>query len=248
MIHSLPAVWRFGTSIEMRHHCPHNAENWLGIAERRELAAYRNPQRRSGWLLARMLAKSLLCETGLIDTEDFTAVEILSRDEAGRHVAPVVRVEGKKAPWSLSISHSAVAAIVALCETPGAAVGVDLLPCKPVSPAVVRMWFDDEEKHLAAEAENARRIWAIKEAAYKAVGSGDPFAPRQVCVRRTQRGQYTAVYRGVDLSERCRVETWQQGDHVVAVAVCLGVPARSPPVAAHWAEHCEALGSAGRRT
>jgi phosphopantetheinyl transferase len=199
---------------------PGDDDAWLSPGERQTLTALRDPSRREGWLQARVLAKQLILvhERALIC--DASEIDVVSCDAFGRGVRPRVAIGGRAMPWSLSISHTETAALVALCTVPGLSVGVDLVHAASPSRGFLRMWFDGPERELmaAGDWQEPCRIWAIKEAVYKAVNHNDPFAPRQVRVRRAWGGEYTCTYRGVDLSGRCRIATWPSGEHVIAMA------------------------------
>ena len=61
-------------------------------------------------------------------------------------------------------------------------------------------------------------VWALKEAIYKAVHRGEGFAPRRIEVRLRDTGNYAGKYRGVSLDDVCRLRTWEQDGHVMALA------------------------------
>jgi phosphopantetheinyl transferase len=213
-----PILWRFAGLDEFRSRCPGGGQQRLSAKERGELARLRDANRRDGWLLGRVLIKELLREHVL--DGDAAPIEITSRDDMGRGVRPKVTIAGRTAPWSLSISHTKKAALVAMCPIPGISIGVDLAPGEPAAPGFARSWFDGSERALLARGDwlEAARLWAVKEAVYKAVNQNDPFAPRRVRVRRAPCGGYQCTYRGVDLAGCCCIQTWVCGDHVAALA------------------------------
>jgi len=217
-----PAItWRFAYLGRLEVSSAEAAAAWLSPADRDALAMLGDPVRRAGSLAARMLAKQLILERENLAPSDAPAIEVVSRDASGRGTRPQVSVDGRVRPWCLSLSHTDLAALAALCTTEGTSIGVDLVKIEPLGPGFQRAWFDAEERRLAAGDDPLEtcRIWATKEAVYKAAGSGDPFSPRQIQVRGAPGGAFTCVYRGVDLADRCRVDTWAYPDHVAALAV-----------------------------
>ncbi len=181
------------------------AESWLSPRERAELAAWREPGRRSAWLMARMLGKQLIGEN-LADAVDPATVEILSRDAAGRSVRPRIWRGGGEQPWSLSITHTARGALAALCVTRGVRLGIDITDCDNLSDGFTRLWFTPAEQRWLRATDCpsiACFIWAAKEAVYKACNEGEGFAPRDVEVL----GHNRYAYRQMPLAG-CRVKSW----------------------------------------
>jgi len=175
-------------------------------------------------LAAREMARQLIVEQAELAESDDCAIEIISRDRLGRGIRPRVLIAGRPVPWCLSISHTETAALVALCTAAEVAMGVDLVKIEPLGSGFGRAWFDADERELAAGEDPNHPLetcclWAAKEAAYKAINSGDSFAPRQIRVRKLADGSYTCIYRGVDLSSRCSIDTWLSTDHVAALAI-----------------------------
>jgi phosphopantetheinyl transferase len=215
-------VWRYARLSDLRGSSPAS----LSAAEQAELSHWRDAGRREGWLLARRVARQLILAQGIESACEESSIEICSRDALGRSVRPAVTIDARPASCSLSMSHTPGGVVVALCSTPGVNVGVDLVPGAALSRGLVDTWFTDRERaQLSAEDVLAAcRVWAVKEAVYKAVNRSDSFAPRQIEVRRVDQANYSCTYRGIDLGDRCRITVWECDDHVAALAVARGVP------------------------
>lgn len=125
-------------------------------------------------LLARSLGRDMAAAAlGL----SRTAVTVASLLPSGR---PVLRVHGQEVSESVSLAH--VEDCVAGALAHGASVGIDL-----VDPAVagrgLDFWFTPEE--LALEADDGllrARLWAAKEAAFKAAAFDVELRPRTVVI------------------------------------------------------------------
>jgi phosphopantetheinyl transferase len=186
-----------------------------------EHCPWRDPSRRKEWSLSRVVAKRLILDAAVERPTSPQSIDIRSRDELGRGVRPVVTIDGRAALCSLSISHIKSAVIVAVCADPFVTVGVDLVQKAELGKGFLRAWFDEDEQSRIDpdDAEEICRLWAVKEAVYKAANQNDPFAPRRVRVRTGSAGEYRCTYRGVELGDRCRVTTWECGDQIAALAV-----------------------------
>src|SRR5262245_549479 len=82
------------------------ADNWLHPLELPELARLRDKSRREAWRAGRWVAKQLVLPTLEINSHRLAEVAILSRNDKGESVRPVVSIDGEKLPWSLSLSHT----------------------------------------------------------------------------------------------------------------------------------------------
>jgi hypothetical protein len=144
-----------------------------------------------------------------------TEIEILSRDAQGNGVSPCVRIAGEAMPWHLSISHSDRGVLVALSVDPTLRVGVDLASPDQTIPAAIGFWFTEGEREAGclSDARQAATGWAIKEAAYKALNTGEPFVPHRYEVVR--RGDEYRV-RCADADELISVEVRDVDGHIAA--------------------------------
>jgi phosphopantetheinyl transferase len=213
-------AWRFAALSELQGWRCGDVDTWLSEKERRELARLRDANRRSAWLTARFLVKQLIRQHWRPVNDELREIEVSSLDSAGKGVRPQATLTGRRAVCSLSISHTDTAALAAVSTGPAICVGVDLVQVQSAGPGFAQAWFDAAERALLAAGDDLEfsRLWAVKEAVYKAVNRGEPFAPRRVKVRRRARGEYRCLYRGRELGDRCRIRTWLCGDHVAALA------------------------------
>jgi 4'-phosphopantetheinyl transferase EntD len=175
---------------------------WLTSAEREIYAGFRAASRRQAWLHGRLLAKELILEA--LDASrgprEAARLEICSRDGLGRSVAPRILVEGRTQPWSLSIAHSETSVLVALSREADVSVGVDLVPPGALGAHGLDPWLTPGERQwlitlpAGERSAGASILWAIKEAAYKAVGRGAHFVPRRVEAYAAEGGSWHARF------------------------------------------------------
>jgi phosphopantetheinyl transferase len=174
-----------------------NRTDCLGERELIELSRLTDEARRRQWLAGRWLAKQLLAhQIGQIEP---SRLQILTRDDRGLGVRARVFHGAQELGVSLSIAHSAVAVIVATCDARSAVVGVDLVDAQlSVGDSFFSMWFSARERQWM-DRDRPRRgavLWGIKEAAYKATNSGQPWNPRDVEVVPVGSADFAATYRG----------------------------------------------------
>lgn len=192
---------------------------WLAPGERARAARIRSRPARDAWLTARLAAKRLIApRLADFSAGQFAAIEIQSRDAAGRGSRPRVFHAGREVAVALSIAHDQTRVIVAVGPA-GRPLGVDLTPAAAFAEASSRWWLTASERNDAAVLEpaaavgHAARLWSVKEAVYKAVLADEPFRPLAIEVR------------------------FKAGRLVSCRASGRGVPAagiRSWPVAGHW--------------
>jgi len=170
---------------------------WLAPGEQARAAGIRDPRGRDAWLTARLAAKRLVAArlpdppAGLeAQTRGprLEAIEIRSRDEAGRGFRPRVEIAGLEAPLALSIAHVRERVLVAVGPA-DCRLGVDLTPAAAFATASSRWWLTAAERADAGQLEppaaaaHAAQLWSVKEAVYKAVLSERPFQPLAIEVR-----------------------------------------------------------------
>jgi len=196
---------------------------FLHLSERQDLNATVAESYRRGRLAARICAKYLWAtpqKNGDVATADisWTTLSIVSRNNKGQGVRPILYEQERTIDRDLSISHSDDAVCVVLANHPHCRVGCDLVPLGSVTPKMVQLFFQNDD--LSSDPHRADRYWAVKEAAYKAGNDDQAFAPNSWRIRR---GKETDAFfcrdatidNGVEIS----VETFLHCRHVVAVAV-----------------------------
>ncbi|MGD9721269.1 MAG: 4'-phosphopantetheinyl transferase superfamily protein [Pirellulales bacterium] len=207
--------------------CGTVGDHWLSRREQAELSAWRDERRRRAWLLGRAVAKRLVAGFIALRAEPSSvppeAIEILSRDTAGRVNRPLVWIEGRLRPWSLSISHSHRGVLAALAGSDTVSLGVDLADSAAFGDGFVELWFTPAEREWFVETGStsiACFIWAAKEALYKACNTGESFAPREFEIRPDGR----ASYRGRSLVG-CRLQSFTIDSQLAVVASVARDPA-----------------------
>ncbi len=105
-------------------------------------------------------------------------VRVAALSPSGR---PVATVQGRGATISVSVSHVGGLFGAAVCGTAG--VGLDIVDPAEAGPAL-DAWFTPDELTLFPDGDGLlrARLWAAKEAAFKAAGLDDGFRPRRVAI------------------------------------------------------------------
>lgn len=147
------------------------------------------------------------------------AVRIASLPPSGR---PVILAHGRPAMASISIAH--LDGLVAAACVASGGVGIDL-----VDPAEagrgLDFWFTPDELALEPDEGLLRaRLWAAKEAAYKAAGIDEELRPRTVTIESLSPGRFTWTARGRYAAVAGGGRLLAAGRHVVAVAMSTPEP------------------------
>jgi len=207
------AVHRYRTADSLDAEIASLADDWLSERELRELSTRSDAARRGDWLRGRLLGKSLIAERSGDQLQD---IEILSIDADGKVNRPRVFAGGVEQPWSLSISHTERGVLAALSTEPGVTLGVDVVPCQPLSAGFGRLWFTAAEQYWIERTGSpgiACFIWGAKESLYKALNRGESFAPLQFEVL----PDGTCRYRN-QLLTNVRLRSWHLDGHVAVLA------------------------------
>lgn len=157
--------------------------DWLSTRERTVLEVLRFTKRRNEFLLRRWVGKQTVAtRTGMdADPDSLARIEVLNRQSG----APYIAIDGREAPWEVSLSDRAGVAI-AVIGAPGAgdrgALGIDLELVEPRSEGFVTDFLTPAEQdwvrgpaaadpRLGQDAA-ANLLWSAKEAALKVLRLG----------------------------------------------------------------------------
>ncbi|MFM7138024.1 MAG: 4'-phosphopantetheinyl transferase superfamily protein [Planctomycetota bacterium] len=162
---------------------------------------------------ARALAEDLAAAALQQDRRD---LRIASLAPSGR---PVLLVAGRAGRAAVSLSHVEGLVAAAVGSTTGVGVGVDI-----VDPAEagrgLDFWFTPDELALEPDEGLLRaRLWAAKEAAYKAAGLDEELRPRTVAIESLGSHGFTWTARSGFTRAVGAGRLLTVGRHVVAVAV-----------------------------
>jgi phosphopantetheinyl transferase len=148
--------------------------------EARQLDRIADAGRRRQWLAGRAVARELLRDTFGFNRQD--NLEIISRNDNGLGMRPLVVANGCQIECGLSISHTPRGVLVALGPKNDYALGVDLCDgSESFTPGFLRLWFTTgEQSWIAGDRRRAAIVWSIKEAVFKAVSQGAPWNPRDI--------------------------------------------------------------------
>jgi len=171
--------------------CPGD-NNWLGKQEKVVLDELRFTKRRSDWRLGRWTAKQLILN--FLKSEElsllkFSDIEILADSDG----APQVYLKKKKAPFSISISHSHNVAMSVLNPT-GKPIGCDIEFIEKRDEKFVADYFTEEEMAwVKSAAENQKAvisnlIWSAKESTLKVLKEGLRLDTRSVNINKCDIG------------------------------------------------------------
>lgn len=151
---------------------------WLTPAERATHDAFAVPKRRREWLAGRVAAKTIIAQRHALTTPDrFTRIAITPITEGPERGRPRYSIDGVAPHFDLSIAHCGDVAIAALGDH-GERIGVDLEALIDARPGFDDVTFSPTElATLAALPTPARatyrtRLWTLKEALLKALGTG----------------------------------------------------------------------------
>jgi phosphopantetheinyl transferase len=166
---------------------------WLTPAERAELARLEVPKRRHDWLSGRVAAKDAVRRRhGLAGPDAFLRVQVAAVSSGPESGRPFYRLDGQQGRFGLSISHSGDTALAALARHEGQAVGVDLEQVEPREASFEAIALSERELQGleglggGERAREVTRLWALKEALAKALGTGLRLPLTQVTARVAQ--------------------------------------------------------------
>ncbi len=192
----------------------------LTRGERRECAALVDRARRGDYRAARLAAKRAVARLGGRGAGDAGALRRVSaRRRAG--APPLVRARAPGGAWralpvALSLAHEDGRAAAA-AAAPGTRVGVDVARAGAIDAAHVRYFATAAERRRGPR--DAAALWALKEAAWKALALGPACPLRAVALEFSAARRVAAVrVHGRRVPARAALlRPWR--DHVVAVLV-----------------------------
>jgi hypothetical protein len=176
---------------------------------------------------ARLAEQLVATRTGC----DLRMVRVAALMPSGR---PVATVEGRGSGVCVSVSHSGTVIGAAICSV--ASVGLDIVDPSAAGPPLDAWFTPGEAAHLPGEDGLVRaRLWAAKEAAFKAARLDEGFRPRAIEIESLDRIGFSWRVRG-DRGPVCGQGIFTvAGGQIVAVAVApnrfaaAGYPPASTP-------------------
>jgi len=152
---------------------------WMTRAERRQCAALETPHQRADYRASRLAAKRAAMRVVRGEgtpSADVYGPESLRRVSVERRAGtgPAVRIRAQDGGWqafrgTLSLAHRDGRA-AAVAVSAGARIGVDIERASTLEPAHLRYFAAEGEVSLGPS--DPAALWALKEAAWKAVGLG----------------------------------------------------------------------------
>lgn len=158
--------------------CEDKALLWLDQKERERLSRYRFDRPRREFVLSRSAMRQILCCFLKCRNEQLSF-------ETNAHGKPIPLVDGTLANASVNLTHSGNHGLVGIA--PEGQLGIDLeVPVeRPNVEGIGQMVFtDDEQSELASASGKEKlnlfyRLWTLKEALIKALGTGFSLNPNQ---------------------------------------------------------------------
>ncbi len=205
------------------------AEEWFSEGERAILADFRNRTRLEEWMLGRLLAKQLILEN--LDGVPYPSeIQIYSRSGLGNCMRPQIVMDGRLLDCVLSIAHSRQSVLVAFSKTTSVLIGADIEALEARGPHFSAIWLTEDERNwlqTQGRPHLVSVVWAIKEAAYKAINMGHRFIPRRIEVCFNKLGDCRLLFDGKKLDREHNVHIGELHNEVVAI-VTIGL--RRPSV------------------
>jgi phosphopantetheinyl transferase len=175
----------------------------LSAEELKEYNNFTNKKRQAEFLTARHLFQSLLSDQQINSSE----VELM-KEEMGKpfatHFGTTIYV---------SFSHSPSKVFCAISKTFDVGLDVENVSRK-VNPAVVKRILNEEEAHLAKE-EEPIRLWTIKEAAVKCLGTGLRTNLDDLTIQKNEKNRFSVRFNNDKMFEIC---SFRETDHQIALA------------------------------
>ncbi len=147
--------------------------DWLTAGERARFEGFRFDKRRRDWLLGRWAAKIALLGVSGLSRRNIRRFEIYSEPNG----APIPRLDGRRYPVGLSLSHSHDLAFASVSRE-SRALGCDIELVEPRSAVFVETYFTESERKNVEDANPSSRdslvtrIWSAKESTLKALRTG----------------------------------------------------------------------------
>jgi phosphopantetheinyl transferase (holo-ACP synthase) len=193
-----------------------DGEGDLTSDERREYGELANHNRRRDWLAGRLAAKRAIATHCEVPRD---RIRLVSQIQA----APISLLRNEADVWttlplSISISHHDGRALAAVVDSP-ALIGVDLARDGEIEREHHRYFLASSER-VAAERIGATLVWALKEAAWKALSLNGttPFTALRLGI------DDKGGLRGLCL-DACWIpvtaRTWRVSHDMIAAAVCV---------------------------
>ena len=177
----------------------------LSAREKEEYAGFSNDKRKAEYLSARHLFHSL---AESLNDEGLEKRVELHKEDSGKPFAKF----GEEIIYT-SFSHSPSKVFCAISDTFD--IGLDVeLSNREVNDAVVNRILNDEEHHLAEE-EEPIRLWTIKEAAVKCLGTGLRTNLDDLTIQKNEKNRFSVRFNNDKMFEIC---SFRQTDHQIALA------------------------------
>ena len=195
-----------------------SALEWLDESERSRTRKFVNSSARRRYVLCRAATRALLCRR--LDC----ANERLEFGES-RYGKPFAILDRKPAPISFNVSHSSANGLVAVASE--GRVGVDIeerVAPRDLDSLIGYILAPEEQAELALESGAGKvrlffKLWTIKEALLKALGTGFYLDMAKFEVPLSIREGSAGIFRFPHISDvRWQVEYWGDEDYAAAVA------------------------------
>ena len=184
--------------------------------EMRYARTIKNTKVRHGFYAGRYCIKHLFSIQQSIPFS-FPSVNVISRNSSGQGIRPFLSVNDKAVDCGVSITHSDMAVFVMLTKS-GISPGCDIVPLGSINKKVCKHFFNAKEQALCKlDSNNADKIWAVKEASYKAGNTGQTFSPKHWNVEQNRKDGWECSFSIAETSATFCVQTFLLKNHALAV-------------------------------
>ena len=164
--------------VDLRPNPGYESKAWrlLDAEERDRSTKYRYAQHRRQFVLSRAAVRFILCERLGYASQDITFGSL-------EHGKPVALFKGEPAPISFNVSHSGVHGLIALCDCGHLGVDIEERSDQRDLDGMIGTVFTEPEQAELTSVQGVERLhlfyklWTIKEAFIKALGTGLSLSP-----------------------------------------------------------------------
>ncbi|MCA9515288.1 MAG: 4'-phosphopantetheinyl transferase superfamily protein [Myxococcales bacterium] len=157
---------------------PTRVGGWLTPSERATYDALAVAKRRRDWLAGRVAAKELVRRRHQLGDDGYQRIRVAPVASGADRGRPRYDLDDRPGAYALSIAHSGDLGVAALAAAPGLRVGVDVEHPIDPSPGFDEVALAPTERVALAALPTAlqrdarTRLWVVKEALVKALGTG----------------------------------------------------------------------------
>lgn len=175
----------------------------LSAADRDEVENFSNPNRKAEFVSARHLFQHLLTELNMLPEE-----VSLEKEKTGK---PFATYKGNRI--NVSFSHSPGKVYCAISSTLNIGLDVEYHD-REINERVIQRILNEKERETLGR-EKPVRLWTIKEAAVKCLGTGLRTNLNEMVIRKKEKNHFSVIFNNDKMFEIC---SFRLTDHQIALA------------------------------